>query len=293
MKSAGHIGMLLMTVSCLRADASFTGLPFNAQNYPGQWMLTTNQAGDITATEAAIRRQGDEVFRRVLSLQAAADEPPAGNWLADAMTQTLQGDLQNAAAEADIRDFIRQYRPPAIPYTSEATAERTGREKFDCVEFAEDLVAQARASGIPAEMVGIMFEGEATGHACAGFPTAEGRVLYFDSTPAAGEISRRAHQARVMEGEPYRRSGGGELAGVGRSPIAQIMPDLNQLEKTAGQNPAETISGPLLVVENESRAPVAGIEYAGPDTLQVSGAQLLKWNRTAAQVLAARTGRRE
>jgi hypothetical protein len=140
-------------------------------------------------------------------------------------------------------------------------------------------------------MVGIMFEGEATGHACAGFPTAEGSVLYFDSTPAAGEISRRAHQAHVMEGEPYRRSGGGELAGgVGRSPITQIMPDLNQLEKTAGQNPAETISGPLLVVENESRAPVAGIEYAGPDTLQVSGAQLLKWNR-AVRAGVGRAGR--
>ena len=189
-------------------------------------------------------------------------------------------DLHHAASEADVRNFIRQYRPPAIPYTSEATAEKTGREKFNCVEFAEDLVAQARARNIPAEVVGIMFEGKTTGHACAGFPTAEGSVLYFDSTPAAGEISRRAHEAHVMAGQSYRRSGGGELAGgVGRRPITQIMPDLNELEKTAGPNVAAAMSGPLVVVENESRAQVSGIEYAGTATLHVSEAQLLKWNR--------------
>lgn len=294
MKTVGHIGILPLTVNCLRADVSFTGLQtFNAQNYPGQWTLTTNQAGDITAIENAIRRQGDEVFRRVLSLQAVTDEPSAGNWLADAMTPALLGDLHNAASEMDIRNFIRQYRPPAIPYTSEAAAEKTGREKFNCVEFAEDLVAQARAKNIPAEVVGIQFAGKTIGHACAGFPTAEGGVLYFDSTPGAGEISRRAHEARVEVGEPYHRAGGGELAGVERRPITQIMPDLNQLEKTAGSNLDEPISGPLLVVENESRAPVAGIEYAGPATLQVSDAQLLKWNQAALEIAVAQAGRRE
>jgi hypothetical protein len=45
----------------------------------------------------------------------------------------------------------------------------------------------------------------------------------------------------------------------------------------------------LLVVENESRAQVSGIEYAGPSTLQISEAQLLKWNRAIQTVLAART----
>ncbi|HEY3932793.1 MAG TPA: hypothetical protein VGM58_10555, partial [Verrucomicrobiae bacterium] len=207
-----------------------------------------------------------------------------------AVTAELLDDLHHAASEADVRNFIRQYRPPAIPYTSEATAEKTGREKFNCVEFAEDLVAQARAKNIPAEVVGIMFQGKTTGHACAGFPTAEGRALYFDSTPAAGEISRRAHEARVEAGESYRRAGGGELAGgVGKRPITQIMPDLNELEKTAGSNFAEAMSGPLMVVENESRARVSGIEYAGPSTLQISEAQLLKWNRAIQTVLAART----
>lgn len=301
MKTAGHIGMLLLAAGCLRADVSAAELQtFDAQNYPGRWTLTTNEAGDITATENAIRRQGDEVFCRALSLKIVSPGQPDGTtaqgifgMLEDfAVTPGLLDDVHHAAGESDIRNFIRQYRPPAVPYTSEETAEKTGREKFECVEFAEDLVAQARARNIPAEVVGIMFEGEETGHACAGFPTAEGRVLYFDSTPAAGEISRRAHQARVVEGEPYRRSGGAELAGgVGKRPIAQIIPDLNQLEKIAG-SPAAPATDPLLVVAGESHVRANGIEYAGPDVLRVSEAQLLKWNRAAARILAARTGKR-
>jgi hypothetical protein len=300
MKTAGCIGALLLTASLLDVSAAELQT-FDAQNYPGQWTLTTNQDGDITATENAIRRQGDEVFCRALSLKIVPAGQPDG-----AMTQGIFGTLENfagtaellddvrhAAGEADIRNFIRHYRPPAVPYTSEDTAEKTGREKFECLEFAEDLVAQARAKNIPAEVVGIMFEGEATGHACAGFPTAEGRVLYFDSTPAAGEISRGAHQARVMAGEPYRLSGGAELAGgVGKRPTTQIMPDFNELEKNAGTGLAAPATDPLLVVAGESHVRANGIEYAGPDVLRVSGAQLLKWNRAAARVLAARTGRR-
>jgi hypothetical protein len=299
MKTAGCIGALMLTASLLRADVSSANLKtFDAQNYPGQWTLATNQAGDITATEKAVRRQGDEVFHRVLTLETMSPDQPAGATAQETFGSLenfmvpagLLDDLHHAAGEADVRNFIRQYRPPAIPYTSEATAKKTGREKFDCVEFAGDLVAQARAKNIPAEVVGIMFEGKTTGHACAGFPTAEGRVLYFDSTPAAGEISRRAHEAHVMAGQSYRRSGGGELAGgVGKRPITQIMPDLNELEKTAGPDFAEATSGPLVVVENESRVQAAGIEYAGPATLQVSEAQLLKWNRAVRAVLAART----
>lgn len=93
-----------------------------------------------------------------------------------------------------------------------------------------------------------------------------------------------------MAGHSYWRSGGGELAGgVGKRPITQIMPDLNELEKTTGPNFAEAMSKPLVVVENESRVQVAGIGYAGPATLQISDAQLLKWNRAVQTILAART----
>jgi hypothetical protein len=302
MKIVGYIGALMLTASLLRADVVSAELQiFNAQNYPGQWTLTTNQNNTVTATENAVRRRGDEVFRRVLSLKIVS-----GEQLAEAKAQETFGPLENfvvtpelldgmrhAASETDIRNFIRQYKPPAIPYTSEATAERPGREKFNCVEFAEDLVAQARAKNIPAEVVGIQFAGEKTGHACAGFPTAEGKVLYFDSTPGAGEISRRAHEAQVKLGEPYRRAGGGELAGVGRRPITQITPDLNQLVESVGTDFTRTASETFLVVESENHAQVAGIEYAGPVTLQVSAAQLSKWNQAAREIAVAQTRRRE
>jgi hypothetical protein len=290
----------MLTASLLRADVASGGFQtFNAQNYPGQWTLATNDDGIVTATENAIRRQGDEVFRRVLTLRTIPDER-----LADALAQGVAGSLENvavttglleeirdAASAEDIRNFIRQYQPPAIPYTSEATAEKTGGEKFNCVEFAEDLVAQARAKNIPAEVVGIEFAGRTIGHACAGFPTAEGGVLYFDSTPEAGEISHRAHEAWVRVGAPYWRAGGGELDGVGSRPITQILPDLNQLAEIAGSNPPNTTSGPLLMVENENHAQVGGIEYAKPDTLQVSQAQLLKWNQAALEI-AGKSGKR-
>jgi hypothetical protein len=94
-------------------------------------------------------------------------------------------------------------------------------------------------------------------------------------------------QARVTVGETYWRSGGAELAGdVGKRPITQIMPDFNVLEKNAGAGLAAPPTDSLLMVAGESHVRANGIEYAGPDVLRVSGAQLLKWNR------AARTGRR-
>jgi TPR repeat protein len=40
----------------------------------------------------------------------------------------------------------------------------------------------------------------------------------------------------------------------------------------------------------ERRLPVAGIEYAGPDTLTVSEAQLNRWNHAAEEAIAAKAG---
>ncbi len=57
-----------------------------------------------------------------------------------------------------------------------------------------------------------------------GISTAEGQTLYFDSTPAAGKISHRAHEAHVEVGQAYSREGGGELSVVGQLPIAKIIP---------------------------------------------------------------------
>src|ERR1035437_4693592 len=171
---------------------------YHLEDFLGKWALATNQDSTITATEVAIQRNGVEVFQRVLLLKAVASKSgPAKN------------------TEADIRSFISGYRPPAMPYPSESIAKRTGQEKFNCLEFAEDIVAQAGSNGIPAEVIGIKFEGKLIGHACAGFPTAEGQMLYFDSTPRAGKISARPHEAWVEAGKPYRRTDGGELAGGG------------------------------------------------------------------------------
>lgn len=136
----------MLTASLLRADVSSADLKtFNAQNYPGQWTLTTNQDGNITATESAVRRQGNDVFHRVLTLKIVSAEQLDGTAAQEtfgspenfAVTAELLDDLHHAASEVCVRNFIRQYRPPVIPYTSEATAEKTGREKFNCVEFAE------------------------------------------------------------------------------------------------------------------------------------------------------------
>ncbi|HVU08753.1 MAG TPA: hypothetical protein VHG89_09445 [Verrucomicrobiae bacterium] len=293
MKCSVCIAALMLAANCLRAElvsAERTQI-FNQRNFPGSWTLTTNQDNTVTATENAIRRQSDEVFRRVLTLRQVSSGQLTDKQLSEAMTTwplndfavtpELLNEMRHAAGETDIRNFIKQYRPPAIPYTSETAAKKTGAEKFECVEFAEDLVAQARAKGIPAEMVGILFDGQATGHACAGFPTTGGKVLYFDSTPGAGQISRRARESWVEIGQPYREAGGGELAGAGKHPVVQIMPDMNQLEKIIGINSATAVAQSLLVVAEEAEAQVTGVEYAGTNTLQVSAAQLAKWNRAA------------
>jgi hypothetical protein len=222
-----------------------------------------------------------EAYSRALQLKAVAE----------AVSRTGSG----AATAADIRQFISHYRPPAVPYTSEAVAGRTGREKFNCLEFAEDLVKKAQANNIPAQVIGIKFEGKLTGHAVAGFPTADGGMLYFDSTPGAGRISHAAHEARVQVGKPYERAGGGELADVGKLPVSEIIPvtklaeAMNDLADAQNSNPARTI----LIVAGEDHVQAKGIDYAGSDTLQVSDDQLAKWSAAANQFLAAQARQRE
>ena len=267
MRINSGIALFVVLAVCPLVEATGqTATVFDGENYPGKWTLVTNPDSTVTATEVAVHRRGAEVYSRALSLETAAD-------------QTSRTDA-GSATEAAIRSFINGYRPPAIPYTSEAAANRTGQEKFNCLEFAEDLVKTAQAKNIPAEVIGILFEGKLTGHAVAGFPTADGGMLYFDSTPGAGRISRAAHEAQVEVGRPYRRAGGGELAGVGSLPISGIIPVTRLLtfasDLADGQNfvPGKT----RLVVAAEHHVQAKDIDYAGPDTLQVSDEQLAKWN---------------
>jgi hypothetical protein len=256
---------------------------FDPQHFPGKWTLVTNQDATVTATENAAVRRGAEVYQRVLLLKVVSSE------------DTGRG---QKATEAKIRDFISHYRPPPIPYTSEKTARKTGREKFNCLEFAEDIVIQAETNGIPADVIGIKFKGKVVGHACAGFPTAEGRTLYFDSTPGSGHVSRSAHEARVELGKPYRRADGGELAGgVENLPITQIIP-VSRLTEIAssllGEDDSDSLTSKTkLVVVKEKHLPIAGIEYAGPDTLKISEAQLARWNQAAEEAMTAKTRQQE
>ncbi|MGA2870210.1 MAG: hypothetical protein ABSF34_13770, partial [Verrucomicrobiota bacterium] len=218
--------------------------------------------------------EGQQAYSRVLQLTAVPVEVPPVN--------------TDAAAEADIRQFIAGYRPPPIPYTSERMAKDTGREKFTCLEFAEDLVKKAKESDIPAQVIGIKFEGKLVGHAVAGFPTAEGGTLYFDSTPGAGQISHAAHEARVEVGQSYSRSGGGELAEVGKLPITEIIP-VTRLAAFA-VSLADIPSGKtILAVESENHVQAEGIAYAETNTLKVSDDQLAKWSQAAQEYLAAQS----
>ena len=256
---------------------------FNSQNYPGRWTFATNWDATITATEEAVHRQGMEVYQRSLSLDAVSGELKPRS---------------EAATIGEINDFISEYKPPAIPYTSEAASERTGREKFNCLEFAEDLVAKANADDIPAEVIGIKFQGMLVGHACAGFPTVEGKMLYFDSTPAAGRISQKAYESWVEPGQIYRRADGSELAGgADKLPIEKIIP-VSPLAEIADSsveppNPDATTPKTTLIVESEKRVQAKDIDYAGPDTLQISESQLAKWNDAAIKFKAAQAVQQE
>ena len=248
---------------------------FSPDIFPGGWTLATNADGTVYAAETAIHRQGREVYARVLNLQVLPPELAPVN--------------SGAARDADIRRFIAAYRPPPIPYTSEHTALITGREKFNCLEFAEDLVKQAMANGIPAQVIGLTFQGRWAGHAVAGFPTAEGRTLYFDSTPGAGQISHAAHEAQVELGKPYHRAGGGELAVVGQRPITEIIPVTKLLklaDSVAEDEGAGAARGDWLVTSIQ-RVPVAGIDYARTNSLEISDDQLARWNAATAAALAA------
>jgi hypothetical protein len=264
--NSGIALFVFLAVCPLVETQAQTATVFDGRNYPGTWTLVTNSDSTITATESAVHRRGAEVYSRALLLEPVADQ-----------SSRTDG---RGAAEAGIRSFIKSYRPPAIPYTSEGAANRTGREKFNCLEFAEDLVKTARAKNIPAEVIGILFKGKLTGHAVAGFPTSDGGMLYFDSTPGAGRISRAAHEAQVEVGKPYRRAGGGELAGVGSLPVSGIIPVTRLLKFASdladGQSSVSVKTRPVVAAEHHVRA--KDIDYAGPDTLQVSDEQLAKWH---------------
>jgi len=256
---------------------------FDPLSFPGPWTLCTNRDATVTATGTAILRRGDEVYQRVLLLKAVPLEA---------------GGPSPKSSAAYIRNFIRHYQPPPIPYTSENTARKTGLEKFNCLEFAEDIVIQAESNGIPAEVIGIKFRGKLVGHACAGFPTTDGPTLYFDSTPGNGHVSRGAHEARVELGKPYRRADGGLLAGgVENLPVTKIIPVSRSMDIAAslldGGDCSVPAAGTRLWVVAETHQPADGLDYAGPDTLKISRAQLDRWNQAAEAALAVQVGQVE
>jgi TPR repeat protein len=277
-KTIRHLLLTSLLAILLPAGAALAGdNVFNPQYFPGQWTFVTNQDATITATGSAVLRRGDEVYQRVLLLKAILIET-AG--------------LCQKPTEAQVKNFISHYRPPPIPYTSLKTALKTGAEKFNCLEFAEDIVNQAGTNGIPAEVIGVKFKDRLVGHACAGFPVADGRTLYFDSTPGAGQISRGASEARVELGKTYRRADGGVPAGDAENlPVTEIIP-VSKLMKIAGSllddsGSTAPASGTSLVVVGEKFQQAEGIDYAGPATLKISDVQRERWNQAADEVMAA------
>jgi hypothetical protein len=281
-KTIRYLWLIIWLAMLPPAGAALAGdKVFNPQYFPGQWTFVTNQDETITATGNVILRRGQEVYQQVLLLKAVPVET-AGQ--------------PEKITEAAVRKFISHYRPPPIPYTSAKTAAKTGAEKFNCLEFAEDIVIQAGSNGIPAEVVGIKFKDRLVGHACAGFPVASGRTLYFDSTPSAGHVSHGASEARVELGKTYRRADGGMPAGGAENlPVTEIIP-VSRLTEVAGSLLADSGSvapsgGTRLVVVGEKLQQAEGIDYAGPDTLKISDAQLDRWNQAAGEVQAAQVGR--
>lgn len=283
-KTVRHLRLIILLAILLQVGAVLAGdNAFDLQHFPGSWTLVTNQDATITATGNTIIRRGDEVYQQVLLLKPVSIEA-AGQ--------------PGKITEAEVRTFISHYRPPPIPYTSAKTAAKTGAEKFNCLEFAEDIVIQAGSNGIPAEVVGIKFKDRLVGHACAGFPVADGRTLYFDSTPSAGHVSHSASEARVELGKPYRRADGGVPAGGAENlPVTEIIP-VSKLMEIAGSllddsGSAAPIIGTGLVVVGEKHQQAEGIDYAGPDTLKISDAQLDRWNQAAGEMLASKANRQE
>jgi hypothetical protein len=279
-----YLRLTIWLAILLPAGAALAGdNVFDAQHFPGQWTFVTNQDETIIATGNAVIRRGEEVYQRVLLLKAVPLE---------AIGQPQK------PTEVAVRKFISHYRPPPIPYTSAKTATRTGAEKFNCLEFAEDIVIRAGSNGIPAEVIGVKFKGQLVGHACAGFPVADGRTLYFDSTPSSGHLSHGASEARVELGRPYRRADGGVPAGDAENlPVTEIIP-VSKLMEIAGSllddsSPAAPIAGTRLVVVGEKYQQAEGIDYAGPDTLKISDAQRDRWNQAAGEILAAQASKLE
>ncbi|HEY2328294.1 MAG TPA: hypothetical protein VGI63_00585, partial [Verrucomicrobiae bacterium] len=284
MKTMRYLRLTIWLAILLPAGAALAGdNVFDAQHFPGQWTFVTNQDETIIATGNAVIRRGEEVYQRILLLKAVPVEA-AGR----------SGNI----TEAEVRKFISHYRPPPIPYTSAKTAERTGAEKFNCLEFAEDIVIQAGSNGIPAEVIGVKFKDQPVGHACAGFPVADGRTLYFDSTPSSGHRSHGASEARVELGKPYRRADGGVPAGDAENlPVTEIIP-VSKLMEIAGSlldgyGSAAPAVGTKLVVVGEKHLQIEGIDYAGSATLKISDAQLDRWNQASGEFLAAKSSKLE
>ena len=256
----------LVLAACLRASGQDALVPlYHLWDFSGNWKLVTNIDSTVTAMEYGVHRDGNKVYSRVLVLKPV----------------TVQAGV-SLGTESTIANFISQYHPPHVAYTSPAKAAETGEQKFDCLEFAEDIVSQAVSNGISAEVIGIKLQGKLTGHACAGFPTADGQMLYFDSTPGAGKFSHGAHQAAVEIGQPYRRSDGGELGGgVGRLPIEKIIP-VTPLQQTSSHTvpvalPVQLSPATTFTVQNEEQTQARGILYAEENSLEVAAAQLNRW----------------
>ena len=270
---------ILLPVGAVLAGENSFAPPY----FPGRWTFVTNQDATITATGSAVLRRGDEAYQQVLLLKPVPVEIAR---------------RPGKVTEAEVRRFISHYRPPPIPYTSAKTARKTGAEKFNCLEFAEDIVIQAESNGIPAEVIGIKFKDRLVGHACAGFPVAGGRTLYFDSTPGNGHVSHGASEARVELGRPYRRADGGLLAGgVENLPVTEIIP-VSKLTEIAGSlldgsGSAAPAAKTALVVVAEKHRQAESIDYAGPDTLRVSDGQRAKWDQAAEEFAAAQSVRQQ
>lgn len=244
---------------------------YQLQGFAG-WTLVTNDDFTVQATDHAISRDGNEVYNRV--------------WLLKPVV--VKSGISIASPDV-VRAFIHNYRPPAMAYTTPARARQTDTETFECLDFAEAIVAAAASNNIASEVVGIQFENRSIGHACAAFPTTDGGVLFYDSTPAARRISRHAYEAYVGVGQPYRRADGGELGdGIGFTPVSDIVP-VSGLVASGPQyldppKPITITPDTTFMVESEDRAQVPGILYADTNGFTVSQAQLDRWNKTLAAI---------
>jgi hypothetical protein len=257
---------LFIIAACLCARGQDTGVPvYYLQVFAGGWTLETNDDSTVLATDHAISRIGNEVFTRIWLLKPVIVKPGI-----------------TMASPDTVRAFIHQYKPPPIPYTSPAKARQSNSDTFDCVQFADDIVAQAASNNIASEVVGILFENHPIGHACAAFPTTDGGVLFFDSTPGAHRISRHAYEASVEVGQTYRRADGAELGdGMERVPISDIVPvsGIVQSGPQYEDPPKPVVLTPetTFILQSEDRIQTPGILYTDTNGFTVSQKQLYIW----------------